>query len=122
MPRKSNRQPGSQSPLSSKQQELEQQSVQLKAKLNQTREFLSKAPDLKAEAQRRRQRAAFDRHNRPSRIEGPPDYRLEFVSTKPFSPPRRLRKDRSKAPLVTFILLMAFAGVVYYAWGVLWQK
>jgi hypothetical protein len=122
MPRKSDRQQGPPSPLLSKQRELEREAAQIKARLNETREFLDKAPDLKAEAQRRRQQEAFERYNRPSRIEGPLDYRLEFVPNKTHSQPRPLRKDRSKAPLITFLLLVAFGVVVYYAWRVLCQN
>lgn len=122
MPRKPDRQPQKQSPLFAKQQELDREAAQIKAKLNQTEEFLKKAPDLKSAAQQRQQKAAFDRHSRPNSIEGPPDYRMEFANNKPLSPPKRLRKDRSKEALVTFFLLMVFSVVIYYAWRVLLQN
>jgi hypothetical protein len=122
MPRKTDRQAEKQSPILAKKLELERKAAQLSAELNQTRDFLKKVPDLKAAAQQRRQKETLDRHTRPTRIEGPADFRLEFTPGKPLKPPRRLRKDRSKAPLITFLLLVAFGIVVYYAWCVLLQN
>ena len=121
MPRKPDRKPGSQSPIQDKQRELDLRARQLKARLEQTRAFLEKAPVIKAEVTRRQQRAIFERYTRPSRIEGPADFRLELVTPKGAKPPRRLRKERSKAPIVTVVLLIALSAVVFYVWHVLWQ-
>ena len=121
MPRKSDRKPDGESPLHSKQQHLAQLEAQVKAKLNKTQEFLVKAPALKDEAQKKQQREIVDRFNRPALIEGPVNFRLDFVAAKNVAPPKRLRKERSKAPLLTLVLLVAFVVVAYFAWKSLWQ-
>jgi hypothetical protein len=121
MSRKSDRKPNGDSPIHSRQQELLQRAEQLKAQLSQTRQFLEKAPALKDEVQRKQQREIFDRFHRPARLEGPTDFRLDYVAAKHTGPTRKLRKERSKAPFITAVLLVTFAVVVYYAWRALWQ-
>ncbi len=121
MPRKSDRKATVESPILSKQQQLAQQEAQLKAQLDETRSFLKKAPVLKDEAQKKQQQEILDRFNRPTQIEGPANFRLNFDSGKPTPPPRKLRKERSKAPLVTLALLVTFVVVLYFAWKSIWQ-
>ncbi|MEQ1851804.1 MAG: hypothetical protein ABMA01_09465 [Chthoniobacteraceae bacterium] len=121
MPRKPARNSGKQSPLQTKQQELDRLEEQLKARLSRTEEFLKKVPEVKSEAARRQQRAIFERFSRPPRIEGPGDYRIDFIPGGNRKRPPRLRKERSKAPLFTLLLLIVFCCVAYYAWLVLWQ-
>ena len=121
MPRKSDRKPNGDSPIQSKQQQLAQMEAQVKAKLNKTQEFLEKVPALKDEAQKKQRREIVDRFNRPARLEGPVDFRLDFVGEKRSRRPKKLRKERSKAPLVTFVLLVTFVVVAYFAWKSLWQ-
>lgn len=121
MARKSDRKPAGDSPIQSKQQQLAQMEAQVKAKLNKTQEFLEKVPALKSEVQKKQQREIYDRFNRPARLEGPADFRLDFVAGKKTARPRKLRKERSKAPLITLILLVTFIVVAYFAWKSLWQ-
>ena len=121
MARKSDRKPTGDSPIQSKQQQLAQMETQLKAKLSKTQEFLEKVPALKNEVQKKQQREIYDRFNRPARLEGPADFRLNFVAEKKTARPRKLRKERSKAPLITLILLVTFIIVAYFAWKSLWQ-
>ena len=121
MAKKSDRKPTVASPIQSKQHQLELQSEKLKAQLNRTMAFLEKAPALKDEAQKKQQRELVERFNRPARIEGPVDFRLDFVRGKKFAPPKKLRKERSKAPLFTLALLITFVVVAYYAWKSLAQ-
>lgn len=121
MAKKSDRKPTAESPIQSRQQQLALQEAKLKAQLNRTEEFLKKVPALKDEVQKKQQRALVDRFNRPARLEGPVDFRLDFVAAKKSSPPKKLRKERSKAPLLTFVLLVAFVVVAYFAWKSLWQ-
>ena len=121
MPRKSDRKPTVESPLHSKQQQLAQMEEQVKARLSRTQTFLGKVPALKEEAQKKQQREIVDRFNRPARIEGPVDFRLDFVAAKNATRPRKLRKERTKAPLFTLALLVTFVVVAYYAWKALWQ-
>ena len=121
MPRKSDRKPTVESPIQSRQQKLALQEAQLKAQLNKTQKFLEKVPALKDEVQKKQQREIVDRFNRPARLEGPVDFRLDFVAAKNAKPPKKLRKERSKAPLVTLALLVTFVVVAYFAWKSLWQ-
>ena len=121
MARKSERKPTGDSPIQSKQQQLAQMETQLKAKLSKTQEFLEKVPALKNEVQKKQQREIYDRFNRPARLEGPADFRLNFVAEKKHARTRKLRKERSKAPLITLILLVTFIIVAYFAWKSLWQ-
>lgn len=121
MARKPERQPNGDSPIKSKQQQLTQMEAQVKAKLSKTQAFLEKVPALKTEVQKKQQREIYDRFNRPASIEGPADFRLNFVAEKKRVKPRKLRKERSKAPLVTLILLVTFIVVAYFAWKSLWQ-
>ena len=121
MSRKSDRKPACESPIHSRQQQLAQQEEQVKARLNRTQQFLEKVPALKDEAQKKQQREIFDRFNRPARLEGPVDFRLDCVSAKKSATPKRLRKERSKAPLITLALLVTFVVVAYFAWKSLWQ-
>ena len=121
MPRKSDRKPTVESPIHSKQQQLAQMEEQIKARLNKAKAFLEKVPALKEEAQKKQQRELVDRFNRPARLEGPVDFRLHYDSGKPFVAPKKLRKERSKAPLLTLALLATFIVVAYFAWKSLWQ-
>jgi hypothetical protein len=121
MSRKTDRKSKGLPAIQTRKQELEAQAAQLKAKLNQTREFLEKAPALKEEAQRKQQRAIFDRFNRPARVEGPVDFQLRYDASRNAAPPKRLRRERSKTPWVTLLLLAVFAVVVYFSWKALWQ-
>ena len=121
MPRKSDRKSEVESPIKSKQQQLAQMEAQVKARLNKTQEFLEKVPALKNEAQKKQQRAIIERFNRPALIEGPVDFRLEYVAAKNTAPAKKLRKERTKAPIFTFVLLLMFVVVAYFAWKTLWQ-
>lgn len=121
MPRKSDRKPEVESPIRSKQQHLAQLEAQVKAKLSKTQTFLEKAPALKDEAQKKQQRAIVDRFNRPARLEGPVDFRLDFVAAKSAHPAKKLRKERTGFPVITIVLLAAFVLVAYFAWKSLWQ-
>jgi hypothetical protein len=121
MPRKTDRKSEGVPAIQTRKQELEAREAQLKAKLNQTREFLEKAPALKDEVQRKQQRALFDRFNRPARLEGPVDFQLDYVASRNVKPPKRLRRERSRIPWVTLLLTVVFAVVAYFAWKALWQ-
>ncbi len=121
MARKPERKPTGATPIHARQQELDARAEQVKAKLSQTRQFLEKVPALKDEAQKKQQREIYDRFNRPARLEGPADFRLDFVRGKTTAAPRKLRKERSKTPLITLLLLVTFLVVAYFAWKSLWQ-
>jgi hypothetical protein len=121
MSRKSDRKPEVESPIRSKQQHLAQLEAQVKAKLNKTQTFLEKAPALKQEVQKKQQREIVDRFSRPARIEGPVDFRLDFVAAKNLGPVKKLRKERAGFPLMTIVLLAAFVVVAYFAWKSLLQ-
>jgi hypothetical protein len=116
MPRKPERKSQEAPAIRSKKQELEAREAAIKARLSQTKEFLEKAPTLKAEAQRKQQQEVLNRFNRPVRIEGPVDFQLEFVSSKGKRPPRKLRRERTRTPWVTMVLLVVFAVVIYFSW------
>jgi hypothetical protein len=122
MRRKPARKTTGQSPIQAKQQEIDAQVEQIKQRLARTEEFLKKVPEVRDEAARRQQRAIVERFSRPPQIEGPGDYRIDLVAGRSRKPPPRLRKERSKAPLVTLVLLIAFSLVIYYAWQVLWRN
>ena len=121
MAKKSDHKPTVESPIQSRQQQLALQEARLKAQLNKTMAFLEKAPALKDEAQKKQQRELVERFNRPARIEGPVGFQLDFVRGKQSAPPKKLRKERSKAPIFTFVLLVTFIVVAYYAWKSLAQ-
>lgn len=121
MPRKPDRKSSSESPIQAKQEQLSKLAENVKAQLSQTRDFLDKVPTLKDEAQKKQQQEIFDRFNRPAPIEGPADFRLNFDPGRKSKQPRKLRKERSKAPLFTLLLLVTFVVVAYYAWKALWQ-
>ncbi len=102
-------------PLDKKQNDLKMQAEQLKAQLQQKRQFLKEAPAIKAEVQRKEQQEILNSRKRPPRIEGPADFRLELVNSKPGAKPRVLRKERSMAPVLTVVLAVACCVVFYYA-------
>lgn len=120
MPRKPAAKSRTRSPIQNKTQEVERDAEQIRAKLRQTREFLDKAPAMIAEVQRKEHRDRIARYEQPPRLDGPGDFRLGFVRGRSPKPPK-LRKERSKAPVVTLLLLVGFAFVAYFAWRVLWQ-
>jgi hypothetical protein len=109
------------SSIQKKLQELEATAAQTKAKLNQARQFLDKAPELKEKAKIKQQRAIFDRFNRPVRVEGPADFQLEYVGSRQPARPKRLRHER-RIPWFTLVLLAVFALVAYYAWADMWKR
>lgn len=121
MAKKSDRKPTVESPIQSRQQQLALQEAKLKAQLNKTMQFLEKAPALKDEAQKKQQRELVERFNRPARIEGPVGFQLDFVRGKQSATPKKLRKERSKAPIFTFVLLATFVVVAYFTWKSLAQ-
>ncbi len=123
MAKKSDRKLTVESPIQSRQQQLAVQEAKLKAQLNKTEEFLKKAPILKDKAQKKQQRELVDRFSGRTPVEGPVamNFRLEFVRGQTPAKPKKLRKERSKAPLFTFVLLVTFVVVAYLAWKSLWQ-
>jgi hypothetical protein len=108
-------------PIKNRRKVLDDQAAKLKAKLNQAQNFLEKAPALKAEAQKREQQEILSTYRRPVRVEGPSDFRYELAGNKARARPPRLRKERSKQPLLTLVLLVAFVFVAIYAVRTLWQ-
>lgn len=101
-------------PLDQKQHALKAEAEQLKMQLSQARQFLKEAPNMKAEAQRKEQQELLNRFKRPARIEGPADFRLELVKTKPGAKPRTLRRERSLAPMFLTLVLLVSCGIVFY--------
>jgi sugar-specific transcriptional regulator TrmB len=110
-----------QNPIDRRQKALEEQSANLKAQLEKVKRFQEKAPELKAEARKREQQEIFSTYRRPVRVEGPADFRYELVPSKAGKKPRKLRKERSKAPMLTLVLLVTFCCVVAYAVRTLWH-
>ncbi len=108
-------------PLDQKTIALKAEAEQLKAKLQQARRFLQEAPGMKAEAQRKEQQELLNKYRKVARIEGPADFRLELVNGRAATKPRRLRHERTGAPVVTVLLLIACCVVFYYAMHVLRQ-
>jgi hypothetical protein len=116
MSRKPDRKSATLPAIEAKKQQLEAKQAELKAKLNKTRQFLEKAPALKEEVQRKEQRAIFDRFNRPAKLEGPVNFRLDYEGPKNPKPPRPLRGERARIPWFTLLLFVIFAVVTYYSW------
>jgi hypothetical protein len=105
-----------QTPLHKKKNALLEEAEQIKAQLKQARQFLQQAPGMKAEAQRKEQQEILNKFRRPARIEGPSDFRLELVKGRPDAKPRTLRRERSLAPMMLTVVLLAACVVVgYYA-------
>ena len=82
------------------------------------KEIEVKRKELENEVRTREERIA--KYEQPPRLDHPGDFRVEFIGKYRPKPPK-LRKERSIAPLVTLLLLVAFAFVFYYGWRVLWQ-
>jgi hypothetical protein len=118
MPR---RRPDQQNPINRRQKALDEQSASLKAELEKIERFKQKAPELKAEARKREQQEILSTYRRPVRLEGPTDFRYELVGSKPKAKQRKLRKERSRAPILTLILFVTFCCVVAYAVRTLWH-
>src|SRR5687768_4689140 len=108
-------------PINRRQKALDEQSANLKAELEKLQRFQQKAPELKAEAQKREQQEILSTYRRPVRLEGPTDFRYELVGSKAKPKQRKLRKERSRAPVLTVILFVTFCCVVAYAVRTLWH-
>ncbi len=113
MPRPTDR--NSNTPLHKKKTDLELKAEKLKAEISQTRQFLQKAPEMKNAAQKREQQEIINTYRRPVHLQGPVDFRYDLVKSKP-SKHVTLRSERSKAPLLTFALLITLGVVAYYTW------
>src|SRR3954463_7605031 len=111
----SRRRPDQPNPINRRQKALDEQTANLKAELEKLRRFQQKAPELKAEARKREQQEILSTYRRPVRVEGPSDFRYDLVKSKPNARPRKLRKERSKAPVLTVVLFVTFCCVVAYA-------
>jgi hypothetical protein len=109
-----------QNPINRRQKALDEQTANLKAELEKLQKFQQKAPELKAEARRREQQEILSTYRRPVRLEGPSDFRYEVSATKK-PKPRKLRKERSHAPVLTLVLFVTFCCVVAYAVRTLWH-
>jgi hypothetical protein len=107
-------------PINRRQRALDEQTENLKAELEKLQKFQQKAPELKAEARRREQQEILSTYRRPVRLEGPADFRYEVSGTKK-AKPRKLRKERSSAPVLTLVLFVTFCCVVAYAVRTLWH-
>src|SRR5262245_57830963 len=101
-------------PLHKKQNALKAEADQIKAKIQQARQFLQQAPGMKAEAQRKEQQEILNKFRRPARIEGPSDFRLELVGSKAQAKPRTLRHERNWGPMVLSVVLLVGCVVVFY--------
>ena len=111
---------GSPSLIQTQKQELERHAQELREKLAKTQTFLQEAPKLIAAKQQKEHRERISRYEQPPRLDHPGDFRVEFIG-KPTQKPPKLRKERSIAPFVTLLLLVAFAFVFYFGWRTLWQ-
>lgn len=109
------------SPINRRQQALDEQSAKLKAELEKLQRFQQKAPELKAEARKREQQEILSTYRRPVRVEGPADHRYDAVGSRPSAKPRKMRKERSGAPVLTVVLFVTFCCVVAYAVRTLWH-
>ena len=107
-------------PINRRQKALDEQTANLKAELEKIQKFQQKAPELKAEARRREQQEILSTYRRPVRLEGPSDFRYEVSGGKK-AKPRKLRKERSSAPVLTLVLFVTFCCVVAYAVRTLWH-
>ena len=107
-------------PINRRQKALDEQTATLRAELEKIKKFQQKAPELKAEARRREQQEILSTYRRPVRLEGPSDFRYE-VSAGKKAKPRKLRKERSTAPVLTLVLFVTFCCVVAYAVRTLWN-
>lgn len=121
MPPKASAKKGSPSLIQSQKQELERHAQQLREKLAKTQTFLQEAPKLIAAKQQQEHRERIAKYEQPPRLDHPGDFRMEFVGKFQPKPPK-LRKERSIAPFVTLLLLVAFAFVFYFGWRTLWQS
>lgn len=119
MPRRPDRKP--ETPLDRQKKALENKAAALKVELEKTQEFKQKVPELRAKAVEREQRELLSRYHRPVSIEGPSDFRYDLYAGKQAAKPRKLRKERSKAPLLTLVLLVTLLFVAYYAVRTLWN-
>ena len=115
------RQPDQQNPINRRQKALDEQRANLKAELERLQKFQQKAPELKEEARKREQQEILSTYRRPVRLEGPTDFRYELAGSKGKTKPRKLRKERSRAPVLTLILFVTFCCVVAYAVRTLWH-
>jgi hypothetical protein len=107
-------------PINRRQKALAEQTANLKAELEKLQKFQQKAPELKAEARKREQQEILSTYRRPVRLEGPSDFRYEVTGGKK-PRPRKLRKERSHAPVLTLVLFVTFCCVVAYAVRTLWH-
>lgn len=109
-------------PINRRQKALDDQTESLRAELEKVRRFQEKAPEMKAEARRREQQEILSTYRRPVRLEGPSDFRYDNVTAaQATARPRKLRKERSKAPILTLVLLVTFCCVIVYAVRTLWH-
>lgn len=76
---------------------------------------------MKAEAQKRAQQEIIARRTRPVRVEGPADRRYDNLASRGKAKPRKLRKERSMAPVLTLVLFVTFCCVMAYAVRTLWH-
>lgn len=120
MPSKASAKKGSPSVIQTQKQELERRAQRLQEELQRTQNFLKEAPQLIAKRQQQEHRERIAKHQQPPRLDHPGDFRVEFIG-KPKGKPPKLRKERSIAPFVTLLLLVAFVFVFYYGWRTLWQ-
>lgn len=108
-------------PIDRQKKALESHAAAIKAQLEKAQQFKEKAPELRAKAEEREQREHISRYHRPVTVEGPADYRYDLHAGREAVRPRKLRKERSKAPLLTFVLFVTLVCVLYYAVRTLWH-
>jgi hypothetical protein len=96
-------------PINRRQKALDEQTANLKAELEKNPEVPAESARAKAEARRREQQEILSTYRRPVRLEGPSDFRYEVSGGKK-AKPRKLRKERSSAPVLTLVLFVTFAA------------
>ena len=108
-------------PINRRQQALEEQAARMKAELAALQTFRQRVPELKEEARKREQQEILHTYRRPVRIEGPSDHRFDANAAKPGVKPRTMRKERTRAPILTLVLFVTFCCVMAYAVRTLWH-
>lgn len=108
-------------PLDRQRKALEAHEHSLRTELAKNQQIQQKLPDLRQQALEREQREIISRFSRPVSIEGPADYRYDLCPDQKVKKVRKLRAERSVAPLLTIVLVVTLVCVAYYAVRTMWN-
>jgi chromosome segregation ATPase len=112
-------------PLDAEKRRLQEEAARLKREMEEKQQLIERAPQMKAEYEKRRREELVTRASRTeARFGSPgalPDPRYGYELNIGAAAPRRLRRERHRGMWTFFALLLLLGLVIYWVYNIVLQ-